>query len=776
MTLQKLAFRPGIVKDATRYSGEGNWFDCDKVRFVNGLPQKIGGWVKINSSAFSGVCRSLFNWSSLSNRDFLSLGTSSKLLVEEGGSINNITPLRTTNVALGSNPIKTGSASSGEVTVTHASHGALVEDTVIVTGAATVDGVTDVQLNTSHVITSVVDSNSYKFETGGSASSGNTAGGGSSVVVSYEINTGAAEDASGGLGFGAGFWGGTRSGATTTTLSTGINNSATTIPVTSATGFDTAATTISANIDAVVGQIDVASTTGFPSVGIVKIGSEEMYYTSIESATKISGITRGYNGTTAASHSSGAAATYVGTLVIGDEIITYTGVSTNDLTSAQRGQLGTTAAAHDSGATVTEAFNFVGWGSVIPDASDLPDEFARTVRSWKQDNFGEDLLANIYGGRLYYWDTSGGFSNRAVELSSLTGSTDCPTSARVVLVSDNDRHVLAFGCTDVNTGEVDPLLIRWGDQESLTDWTPATTNTAGDLRINNGSEIITAVETRQEVLVWTDKSLHSLRFVGNPFVFGQTMISQNVTIIGPNAVTAMGDTVFWMGNNTFYTYNGRVSTLPCPVRNFIFQDIKFSDRNKFFAATNYEFNEVMFFYVSANSEDIDKYVIYNIQDKVWYTGTLPRTAWIDRSIREFPVATSSDGFVYQHDNGLDDGSQFPAAGINAFIESSDFEIGEGDSFQFVSRIIPDLSFNGSSVEQPSVSFSLKPRDFPGSAFGTSNSASVAATQTVDVEQFTNQAFVRLRSREMAIRLESTDAGVFWRLGAPRIDVRKDGRR
>ena len=776
MALQKLLFRPGIVKDSTRYSGEGNWFDCDKVRFVNGLPQKIGGWVKINADAFSGVCRSLFNFSNLAGRDFLSLGTSSKLLIEEGTGINNITPLRLSNVTLGSNPLKTGSASSGEITVTHTGHGAEVNDTVIVTGATTVDGITDAQINISHVITEVADANTYKIVTAGSASSGNTAGGGSAVVVSYEINTGASEAASDGLGFGAGFWGGTRADATTTTLASGINNSVTTIPLTSATGFDTASTTISANIDAVVGQIDVASTTGFPAVGIVKVGSEEMYYTSVESATRLSGITRGYNDTTAASHSSGASATYVGTLVIDNEIITYTGVSSNDLTSAQRGQLDTDPAAHDAGATVTESFNFVGWGSVIPTATGVPSEFARSVRIWKQDNFGEDLLANIYNGSLYYWDTSGGFSNRAVELSSLTGSSGCPTTARVVMVSDNDRHVLAFGCDDLSTGLVDPLLIRWGDQESLTDWVPATTNTAGDLRINNGSEIVTAAETRQEILVWTDRSLHSLRFVGNPFVFGQTMISQNVTIIGPNAMTAMGDTMFWMGNNTFYTYNGRVSTLPCPVRNFVFQNLKFSERNKFFAATNYEFNEVMFFYVSDDSEDIDKYVIYNTQDQVWYTGTLARTAWIDRSIREFPVATSSDGFIYQHDDGLDDGSQSPAAGITAFIESSDFEIGEGDRFQFVSRIIPDLSFNGSSSDDPSVSFSLKPRNFPGSAFGTAGSASVAATQTVDVEQFTDQAFVRLRSREMAIRLESTDAGVFWRLGAPRIDVRADGRR
>ena len=760
----------------TRYSGEGNWFDCDKVRFVNGLPQKIGGWVKINTDAFSGVCRSLFNWSTLAGRDFLSIATSKRLLIEEGTAINNITPLRTSNVALGANPLKTGTAGSGEVTVTHVGHGALVDDTVIMTGATTVDGVTAAQLNTSHVITAVGDANTYKFTTTGAASSGATAGGGSSVLVSYEINTGASEAASDGLGFGAGFWGGTRSGATTTTLASGINDSVTTVSLTSATGFDTASTALSANIDAVDGEITVTSTSGFPFVGIIKIDSEEMYYTSVKSDTELSSITRGYNGTTAASHSSSASVTYVGTVVIDNEIITYTGVSTNDLTGVQRGQLGTDAVAHDAGATATESFNFVGWGSTIPVEAGVNPDFAISVRLWKQDNFGEDLLANIYKGRLYYWDSSGGFSNRAVELSSLAGSADCPTSARVVLVSDNDRHVLAFACDDRTTGEIDPLLIRWGDQESLTDWTPAATNTAGDLRINNGSEIITAVETRQEILVWTDRSLHSLRFVGNPFVFGQTMISQNVTIIGPNTVTAMGDTVFWMGNNTFYTYDGRVSTLPCPVRNFIFQDLKFSDRNKFFAATNYEFNEVMFFYVSEDSEDIDKYVIYNTQEQVWYTGTLARTAWIDRSIREFPVAAATYGFVFQHDNGLDAGSQTPATGISAFIESSGFEIGEGDKFQFVSRLIPDLSFNGSSAESPSVSFSLKPRDFPGSAFGTSDSASVTATQVVDVEQFTDQAFVRLRSREMAVRLESSDTGVFWRLGAPRIDVRSDGRR
>jgi hypothetical protein len=363
-----------------------------------------------------------------------------------------------------------------------------------------------------------------------------------------------------------------------------------------------------------------------------------------------------------------------------------------------------------------------------------------------------------------------------VELSSLSGSSGCPTAARVVLVSDNDRHVVALGTTDRSTGDFDPLLIRWGDQESLTQWTPATTNTAGDLRINNGSEIITALENRQEILVWTDRSLHSLRFVGSPFIFGQTLLSQNVTIIGPNAHVAVGDTAFWMGTNNFYAYDGRVTTIPCSVRNFVFQNMNFGQRNKFFAGSNYEFGEVMWFYVSSDATEIDRYVIYNFVEKAWYTGSLERTAWLDRSQREFPNATSSDGFLYEHDNGFDDGSQNPPAAITAFIESSDFEIGDGDRLQFASRVIPDLSFNGSSASAPVATFSFRPRNFPGDSFGTSSSSSVTASQTVDVEQFTDQAFIRLRSREMAVKVESTAAGVFWRLGAPRIDVRPDGRR
>jgi hypothetical protein len=773
--LQKLTFKPGINKDLTRYAGEGSWFDCDKVRFVNGLPQKMGGWVKINSTAFGGVCRSLFNWSTLSGRDLMGIGTSTKLIIEEGGGTYNVTPLRSSNVALGANPFTTQTSGTGTVKVSHASHGAKADDTVIFAAATTFDGITAAQINTSHTITEIIDSNSYYIVTGGSSSSGSTAGGGSSVLASYEVTVSGATSDSGGLGWGAGLFGGTVSGKTTTTLSSGISDSATTIPLTSATGFDTASTTLSAALQIGDGEIHVASTSGLPWVGIVQVGSEQIKYENVDATnSKLSFLTRGFNGTTEAAHASSASVTYVGTIVVDNEIITYTGVSTNNLTTAVRGQLGTDNVAHDSGATVVESNEFVGWGSGVPVETGTTETI--TVRLWRQDNFGEDLLANIWGGGIYYWDASAGFGNRAVELSSLSGSSDCPTTARVVLVSDNDRHVVALGTTDRSTGDFDPLLIRWGDQESLTQWTPATTNTAGDLRINNGSEIISALENRQEILVWTDRSLHSLRFVGSPFTFGQTLLSQNVTIISPNAHVAVGDAAFWMGTNSFYVYDGRVTTIPCSVRNFVFQNMNFELRNKFFAGSNYEFGEVIWFYVSSDATEVDRYVIYNFVEKVWYTGSLERTAWLDRSQREFPNATSSDGFLYSHDSGFDDGSENPPAAITAFIESSDFEIGDGDRLQFASRVIPDVSFNGSSTSAPVATFSFRPRDFPGDSFGTSSSSSVTASQTVDVEQFTDQAFIRLRSREMAVKVESTAAGVFWRLGAPRIDVRPDGRR
>ena len=403
-----------------------------------------------------------------------------------------------------------------------------------------------------------------------------------------------------------------------------------------------------------------------------------------------------------------------------------------------------------------------------------------TLRIWSHDNFGEDLILNARDAGIFYWDRTNGTSTRAVALSSLASSNLAPTIAKKVLVSDRDRHIIAFGCDpETAIGTQDPLLIRFGSQESLTDWQSLATNTAGELRIGSGSEIITAIETRQQVIVFTDESLHAMQFLGPPFTFGINTISENITIAGPLAAIAVEDMVFWMGKQEFYVYGGGVQRLPCTVRDFVFNDFNELQIEKVTAATNTSFSEVWWFYPSSNSEENNRYVIYNYQQKIWYFGALARTVWLDRGIESNPVAAGTDHYLYTHESGLDDGSTDPVSAITAFVESSQIDVGDGDSFSFVNRAIPDLTFRNSTAESPKAIFTVKTRNYPGGAYLQSDAKDVtrsaAATSTV-VEQFTNQINLRLRGRSFALKIESTDTGVAWRLGSPRIDVKPDGRR
>jgi hypothetical protein len=406
------------------------------------------------------------------------------------------------------------------------------------------------------------------------------------------------------------------------------------------------------------------------------------------------------------------------------------------------------------------------------------DTLTDTLRLWSHDNFGEDLIINVYNGGIYYWDASAvtPLTTRAVPLSSLSGASNTPTVAAKVIVSDVDRHVIAFGANPLGSSVQDPLLIRFSDQENAADWTPSTTNTAGDLLIGSGSRIVTALETRQQILVFTDASLHVMQYLGPPFTFGINMISENVTIASPNSAIAIEDNVFWMGNNEFYTYGGAVQKLPCTVRDYVFSDFNQNQSEKVFAASNTSFSEVWWYYPSANSDNVDRYVVYNYQQNIWYYGTLARSAWIDRGVEQNPIAAGLDGYLYTHENGFDDGSQNPATAISAYIESSQFDIGDGNNFSFVSRIIPDVTFRDSTVSSPSVTFTMKARNFPGGNYLQEDDSTVTKTATVPVEQFTNQAFVRLRGRSMALRVASNETGMTWRLGSPRMDVRQDGRR
>jgi len=630
MALTKLQFRPGVNRETTSYANEGGWFDCDKVRFRFGVPEKIGGWEKLSGRTFLGTCRALHPWVALDGSQFTGVGTHLKYYIEEGGAYADITPIRETTAAGDVTFAATNGSST--LTVTDNNHGALVNDFVTFSGAVTLGGqITADVLNQEYEIVTVPNANTYTItakDTSGvtvTADASDTGNGGASVVGAYQINTGLDTTVSG-TGWGAGTWG--------------------------------------------------------------------------------------------------------------------------------RGT----------------------WGSGASLAT-----IGSTLRIWAHDNFGEDLIMNVRDGGIYYWDksTSSAPFTRAVSLQDLAGvDATAPTIAKQVIVSDRDRHVIAFGCDPQdNIGTQDPLLIRFSDQENVLTWEALPTNTAGDLRVGSGSKIVAAVETRQQVLVFTDVSLHTMQFIGPPFTFGINQVSENTTIMGPLAAVAVDDMVLWMGQEEFYMYGGTVQKLPCSVRSYVFNDFNFTQAEKVTCGINSSFSEVWWFYCSASSDDIDRYVVYNYQEQSWYYGNMTRTVWLDRGINQYPIAAARDGYLYLHEIGYDDGSTTPAQPISSYVTSSQIDIGEGDNFVFMRRLIPDVTFvDSTSPVEPTVNFILEARNFPGVNYSQTTTNAVTRTATVPVEQWTDQVHLRLRGRSFALKIESTAEGVGWRLGAPRVDIRPDGRR
>jgi hypothetical protein len=760
MPLSKIQFRPGVNRESTSFADQQGWFDSDLIRFRKGYPEKIGGWIKVGSSSVAGTVRSLKVWVTLSALKLMGVGTTSKFYIEQGTSYNDITPIRST-ATLGANPITTGDAGSGVVTVTAAGHGAGAGDYVTFSGATTVDGLTIAQLNKEHVITEVVSSGSYKLDTGGVASSGGTSGGGSAVIANYQISVGSATRTLNGPGWGAGYFGGETLTYSLTTLNGAIDDSVTSVILTSASDFEAAASTTGAAVAVVDASISVADSSGFPEKGTVKINSENVTY-GTNVGNVLGDLTRGADGTTIAIHGSGDAVTFVGLIQVDDELIQYTGKSSETLNAGVvRGTRGTTAAAHIDGALVKEANGFYGWGDAVE-----PFSTAANARLWSQDNWGEDLVINVRDGTVYYWDATLGLSSRAVALSALSGSSGAPTISRQVLVSDTDRHVICIGANTIGTTVQDLMLVRWSDQENAVDWTPTATNTAGSLRLSSGSEIITAVETRQQILIWTDASLYSMRFVGPPFTFSITLLANNVSIISPNAVVSVGDRVYWMDTENFFMYGGQMQTIPCTVLRYVFDDINLEQRSQFFAGSNRMFNEVFWFYCSSDSDSIDRYAKFNYADNTWDIGSLSRTAWVDLGLHENPRAAGEyedANYVYTHETGTTADGEAMAP----FIESSVFSIGDGDQFSFISRIIPDLDLTSSDAST-SVNYIIKTRNYPGESLSTSSTSAVTST--------TQQSFVRSRARSAALRIESSASDIAWTLGDVRLDVRPDGRR
>jgi len=412
------------------------------------------------------------------------------------------------------------------------------------------------------------------------------------------------------------------------------------------------------------------------------------------------------------------------------------------------------------------------WGSASTDAI-----VSNTLRLWTNDNFGEDLLINVRDGGIYYWDATGGLGTRAVDITSLSALPSIPTVAKQIIVSDRDRHVIAFGCDPESTpGVQDPLTIRFSSQESITDWATTANNTAGELRLGSGSEIVTAVETRQQILVMTDTTLYAMQYLGPPFTFGVTAISENITIAGPNAAIAVDDNVFWMGRSEFYIYSGAVQRLPCMVRDYVFSDLNENQLEKINVALNTQHSEIWWFYPSSNSEEVDKYVVYNYLEQVWYYGTFGRTAWVDRGIFDFPIAANNDGFLYEHELGFDDGTTNPASAINAYIQSSPMDIGDGEQFMFIRKMIPDVDFKNSTAILPETNITLDVKNAPDGTYSDSQTDAFVKTQAAAVNARTEQLFFRLRGRQMRFKIGSDELEVTWRLGSPRVDIRPDGRR
>ena len=615
MPLKKLVLKPGVNRENTVYTSEGGWYDCDKVRFRQGTPEKIGGWTRLSEATFLGIARSLFSWVTLGGSKYLGIGTNLKFYIESGGAYYDVTPERAT-VTL-TNPFTTVSGSS-TVTVADANGGYIDGDFVTFSGGAAVGGITVVG---EFQISRNTSLNTYTIEFTSAASSSATGGG--TVTAKYQINTGP-ETSEPLVGWGASTWG-----------------------------------------DGVWG----------------------------------------------------------------------------------------------TGGTSTDSF-----------------------RTWSQANFGEDLVFGPRTGPAFFWDQSeDGLTTRAALLSGISGST-APIIQNHILVSDINRFVFFLGTNALGTTTIDPMLIRWSDQESALNWTPTSTNQAGDLRLSRGSEIVTGIQARQEVLIWTDTALYTMKYVGAPVVWGAQLVGDNLSIASRNSAIYVNGVSYWMGVGNFYKYDGRVQTLRCDLKKHIFNDLNTEQYAQVFAGLNESFGEIWWFYCSGSSTSVDKYVIYNYDQDIWYFGTLARTAWVDSGVRDFPIASTYTNNLVNHEDGLDNNEGSSVVAIDSYISSAQFDLEDGHQFVFVHKMLPDMSFDGSTSDSPSVEMSLLPLQSAGSGFnnplseGGVNAASVTRTASVPVEVFTDQINVRVRGRQMAIKVQSTDTGVAWQLGSPRIDMRPDGRR
>ena len=710
MKYVKLNFNPGINRDWTSYSNTGGWYDCNLIRFRNGKPETIGGWEKVTSDTFMGVCRSMFSWTSLDGSNLTAVGTNLKLYVEEGGIFSDITPNRVEDVALGVDPFTTVNTST-TVTVSHTAHGALEGDFVAFSGSSAVNGIPAAAINAEHQISTRIDDDTYEIVVASPATSSGT-GGGAGVLATYEINTGSTTSTSG-TGWGAGPWG----GGSVRLVGTLTN------PFTTTVSSGTVQVTHNAH------------------------GASDGDYVVLSGSTDTGGIG--------------------GDFLVGSFAITNSTANTYDII-AKSGQTATSSTT--GGGTVIATYyssSSTGWG----EASSSTILTARP-RYWTYDNYGEDIVANPRNGAIYFWDRD--TATEAVELSTLAGAdSGVPVVAAQVLVS-NERSPMAFATNPIGSNTQDRLLIRWASSETLTTWIPDITNSAGELRIQTGSRFMTAIETRAEVLVFTDTSLSSLQFRGPPYFYGIETIAANTSIWGPSAAVSINDTTYWMGRDNFYSYRGAVETIPCTVWDKVFLNIDFDNEFNVVAGTNRQFGEVIWFYAGTGSQYPDKYVIYNFRENAWYYGQLGRTTWLDTSFGNKPRAIDENGNYFYHDSGFNDNSVTPPVALEPFILSSPLEIGDGDQFVFADKVIPDITFRNSTTVNAVANFSIITQDWPGADYSETDLETATKTSANPIEQYTNLLHVRVRGRSVILKVDSSQTGTGWRIGTPRLRIRPDG--
>jgi len=703
MPLKKLLFKAGVNRENTRYTNEGGYYESEKIRFRQGTPEKIGGWLQISGNTFLGLCRSLWSWVTLAAQNLMGVGTNLKFYIQNGGAYYDITPIRKTSTL--TNPFATSTASNSggntTVTITDTSHGATNGSyiTIYYSGSApTVGGVT---VPVGEYVITYLTANTYSITLAGTASSSTTGGG--TVYISYQTNVGP-EFAIPLVGWGAGAW----------SAGTWGNGGTSTIPLQLWNQMN-------------YGQNLLYGPRGLP-----------LYYWDANT---------GYQNTSF-------------TVTIASPAVLTLGYSL------------------DNGTAVT-----------LTTTGYLPTGLVPGTVYYVINASGTTCnLSATYGGSAI--NTSGTQTGtqyvaaRGYPLASVGGSDGyAPLYQNTFTVSDASRFILVFGTNDYGSTILDPMLIRWSDQDSLITWYPAITNQAGSVRLSHGSKIVTTVQSRQEIIVFTDSSVYSLQYLGPPYVWSSQLLGDNISIAGPNAAVIASGITYWMGVDKFYKYDGRVQTLSCDLRQYVFESINKSQFDQVFCSTNEGFNEVWWFYCSGSSTTVDKYVIYNYLENVWYYGTMGRTAWTDSGLNDYPIAATYSKNLVWHENGVNDCTDsVTGVAIDSYILSSEFDIDDGHNFGFVWRMLPDLKFDGSTATSPQVTMTLYPMQNSGSGYNSPLSvggnayATSTRTSTYPIEVYTGQIYTRVRGRQMAFKIEGNQLGLQWQLGAPRIDIRNDGRR